>query len=147
MCGRYYVDDDTAKEINRLVRRISDEMKIKTARDIHPSESAPVLLGQNNQLVARMMSWGYPQTQNKGLIINARAETVTDKKMFGSIYSRRCIIPAKHYYEWDADKNKAVFSLTDNRILFLQLCCKPVLAGGSAALSDFAGGSGGGLDI
>lgn len=60
MCGRYYVDDDTAKETNRLVRRISDDIKMKTARDIHPSESAPVLLDQNNQLAARMMNWGFP---------------------------------------------------------------------------------------
>lgn len=113
MCGRYYVNDDTTREINRLVRRISDEMKISNAYDIHPSEAAPVLLEQNHQLAAQT------QIQSKGLVINARAETVAEKKMFSSIYTRRCIIPAKHYYEWDSDKNKAVFSQTDASILFM----------------------------
>ncbi len=119
MCGRYYVDDDTAREIERVVRRIGADMKMKVVRDIHPSEAAPVILNQNDQLAVRMMNWGFPQQQSKGLVINARAESVADKRVFSSIYSRRCIIPAKHYYEWDADRNKAVFSRQDNRTLYM----------------------------
>lgn len=119
MCGRYYVDDDTVREIERVVRRISADVKMKAVRDIHPSEAAPVILNQNDQLTVRMMNWGFPQQQSKGLVINARAESVADKRMFSSVYSRRCIIPAKHYYEWDADRNKAVFSCQDNRTLYM----------------------------
>ena len=119
MCCRYYFDDATIRDIDNLVRGLSEDMKRNSARDIHPSESAPVVLEQNDKLSVRMMNWGFPQQQNTGLLINARAETVTEKRMFSSIYSRRCVIPAKHYYEWDADKNKATFSREDQRTLYM----------------------------
>ena len=53
-------------------------------------------------LMAEEMSWGFPQYQKKGLLINARAETALERKMFrDSVLHRRCIIPAKQFYEWD----------------------------------------------
>ena len=52
--------------------------------------------------MAEEMSWGFPQYQKKGLLINARAETALERKMFrDSVLHRRCIIPAKQFYEWD----------------------------------------------
>lgn len=46
MCGRYYVDDDTAREIDKLVRQVDEKLrKAESIRlpagDIHPSELAP----------------------------------------------------------------------------------------------------------
>lgn len=110
MCGRYYVDDDTAKEIERLVAEADKNIKENGCRDIHPADRATVIIDNNLQLGAKQMQWGFPQYQKKGLIINARSETVLERKMFrDSVLHRRCIIPAKHYYEWDADKNKVMF--------------------------------------
>lgn len=48
MCGRYYVDDDTAKEIEKLVRQVDEKMRKAgsihvQAGDIHLSEMAPVV--------------------------------------------------------------------------------------------------------
>jgi len=45
MCGRYYVDDDTAREIEKLIRQVDEKMKRDAlaesvrlaAKDIHPS--------------------------------------------------------------------------------------------------------------
>ena len=66
------------------------------------------------------MAWGFPQYQKKGLLINARAETVLERKMFrDSALHRRCIIPAKHFYEWDADKNKVTFLMEDQSAIFM----------------------------
>ena len=48
MCGRYYVDDDTAREIEKLIRQVDEKMRkaenihLQTG-DIHPSEVAPVI--------------------------------------------------------------------------------------------------------
>src|SRR5699024_8675572 len=82
------------------------------AGDICPSQQAPVLTGEGGELHLELMTWGFlpPAGEEKregkgrpgGLIINARAETALEKRMFrDSIRSRRCVIPAAHFYEWD----------------------------------------------
>lgn len=66
------------------------------------------------------MNWGFPQYQKKGLLINARAENVLERKMFrDSVLHRRCIIPAKHFYEWDSGKNKVTFFRKEEPILYM----------------------------
>ena len=66
------------------------------------------------------MHWGFPQYQKKGLLINARAETALERRTFcDSVRHRRCIIPAKHFYEWDSDKNKITFFREDRPVLFM----------------------------
>lgn len=46
----------------------------------------------------------------KGLLINARAEAILDKKTFrDSVLHRRCVIPAHHFYEWCKNKEKYTF--------------------------------------
>ena len=40
MCGRYYVDDETSREIEKIVRKLDQRLKIEHGQDIHPSESA-----------------------------------------------------------------------------------------------------------
>ena len=52
MCGRYYVDDDTAREIEKLVREVDSKVKNQGSMDIHPSESAVVLTGRRPVLSA-----------------------------------------------------------------------------------------------
>lgn len=42
MCGRYYVDDATAREIMRIVRRVNEKLSVE-AGDIYPSGEAPVI--------------------------------------------------------------------------------------------------------
>ena len=36
-----------------------------------------------------------------------------------SVLHRRCIIPAKHFYEWDPDKNKVTFFRQDKPVVYL----------------------------
>ena len=46
----------------------------------------------------------------KGLLINARSETVLTKPFFRSDFeNRRCLIPAHGFYEWDAEKKKKYY--------------------------------------
>ena len=51
MCGRYYVDDETAREIEKIVRSVDEKLKKEATqsskfqtKDIHPTESAPVIV-------------------------------------------------------------------------------------------------------
>lgn len=93
------------------------------ARDVRPSEAALVLLGsRENQEkpAAEKMCWGFLKQQEKGIFINARAETVLERPTFrDSARYRRCIIPAAGFYEWDRQKEIASFSRPDSHILYM----------------------------
>ena len=120
MCGRYYVDDDTAREIEKLVHQVDRKLHGTGNGDIHPSENALVLTGRKTSLSAEVMKWGFPQYRGKGLLINARSETVLDKRMFrDSVLHRRCIIPAKHFYEWDRSKEKVSFFRENSPVIYM----------------------------
>ncbi len=56
----------------------------------------------------------------KGLIINARSETVREKNLFSdSIINRRCIIPARGFYEWDPYKARFSFTSPNDDVILL----------------------------
>ncbi|MCI5648694.1 MAG: SOS response-associated peptidase [Fusicatenibacter sp.] len=123
MCGRYYVDDETAREIEKVVREAEAKLQICHRGDICPSSHAAVLTGKKPQLTAEEMIWGFPNDQRKGLLINARAESVLEKRTFrDSVLHRRCIIPARQFYEWDSDRNRVTFSREDSSVLFMAGC-------------------------
>lgn len=117
MCGRYYVDDDTAREIEKMVRNI-DKKIVKSFRgDICPSEQAFVLSQKNEELTAEMMYWGFPGFEKHQVLINARAEGILEKKTFRNIIrNQRCVIPAKGFYEWNARKEKFKFERSQENI-------------------------------
>ena len=46
MCGRYYIDDDTIREMEKLVRQIDKKLLEEKSRDVFPSQSAPVVTGR-----------------------------------------------------------------------------------------------------
>lgn len=123
MCSRYYVDDDTVCEIEKIVGEIDREMIDRLTGDIYPSQNALVITAGTadlKDLKARQMPWGFLTSDDNSLLINARTETVRERRMFrDSILLRRCVIPARGFYEWDADKNKATFSGGNGTVLYL----------------------------
>ena len=99
MCGRYYVDDETAREIEKIARKIDD--KTAGRGDVHPSDLALVLKTADGKMVSQVLKWGYESPQRSGVIFNARTEAVRGRPMFRYDYkSHRCIIPARKFYEW-----------------------------------------------
>lgn len=123
MCGRYFVDDVVFSEIEKIVPVIRADIQKQQAGDIYPSRKALVLTGKGQGLSAEEMFWGFPGYYQKGLLINARAETVLERKTFrDSVLHRRCIIPAGHFYEWDSGKNKATFLRKDGTVLYMAGC-------------------------
>lgn len=142
MCGRYYVDDGIVGEIEKIIRGIVRKQEVQTTKmqtietqaiekrtteirsaDIRPSEQALVVLGDHGHLTAKEMRWGFPQYQSKGLLINARAESVLEKKTFrDSVLHRRCVIPARGFYEWDSHKEKYRFEMAEEPALFMAGC-------------------------
>ena len=122
MCGRYYVDEETAREIEKVVRDLDRKLQIERTGDIRPSDAALVLNQREHHLTAEQMNWGFPGFQGKGLLINARAEGVLEKKTFReSVLHRRCVIPAKGFYEWNQGKEKFHFERKEP-VLFMAGC-------------------------
>ena len=123
MCGRYYIDKSTLKETEKFIRGLQWEISTELTGDILPSRPAAVLYGQNGCLEAENMLWGFPRFDGNGLIINARAETALERKIFReSVKQRRCIIPAKGFYEWNSEKEKVSFERREMRVLFMAGC-------------------------
>lgn len=120
MCGRYYVDDETVREMEKIIREVDARQRKERVGDVYPAQAASVLVGKKPFLAAQEMFWGFPRYGQKGLLINARAETAMERRTFrDSVLHRRCVIPAKYFYEWDADKNKVRFLRADEPILYM----------------------------
>jgi len=123
MCGRYtFFTDKELQGIDDIIEKISNDIqreKMKTG-EIFPTDLVPVLLPEKGNTVPRLSIWGFPNFHNKGVIINARSETLHEKQMFRSaLENGRCVIPSTGFYEWDKEKNKYRFNLPDSQMLYL----------------------------
>lgn len=129
MCGRFYVSEAELDDFAALVEGIEkDLLKPRSnpdgTADLVPGDVVPTLVGAGYSdaghtagsslsfwqpyLTAssvRLLTWGFPGPAGKGLVINARAETVMEKPLFRLPFQgHRCLIPASGFYEWmDAD--------------------------------------------
>ena len=122
MCGRYYIDDETSIEIRKILEKIDAkyENNIKKSGEIYPTNSVPILAAFQQEVEPELSIWGFPNYYNKGVLINARAETALEKKTFReSILSKRCVIPSNGFYEWDSNKNKFFFRREESKMLYM----------------------------
>lgn len=123
MCGRYYVDEEMAGEIERLVRSLDKSICPARRRDVFPSQNALILRSRGEGLSAEQMRWGFPGYNDRGLLINARAESALERKTFREcVRNRRCVIPARGFYEWNREKEKFRFERKTGGTLFLAGC-------------------------
>jgi len=96
----------------------------KPADDIRPTGKAPVIISQGASTVSfQNLRWGFKKWDGKGVIINARVETLETKDMFTRLLTTgRCIIPAGEYYEWQTkgqSKVKHLIKDKDDNLLFM----------------------------
>ena len=93
--------------------------------DITPAMSATSLTQGDDGVHAASLIWGFPGYDRK-LIINARAEDIEKKPTFAeSLLTRRCVLPASGFYEWDRSKEKVTFTLTDEPVIYLAGIYRP----------------------
>lgn len=124
MCGRYHFTRDTAEELLIAVLDSMDRKypeKYKTG-EIFPGDYAPGVINWHGKIVPVPARFGFPGFQENKLLINARSETVAEKKTFAdSFWERRIILPATGFYEWshDARKQKYLFSVEEHSALYL----------------------------
>jgi len=107
MCGRF-THRLTWKQINELYGLTGAEpMEFDPRYNMAPSQRAPVIRQREDGLrEAVMMRWGLiPAWATDASIayktINARAETVATAPSYRAAFkTRRCIVPATGFYEW-----------------------------------------------
>lgn len=120
MCGRYYMDIDEKefkKAVEEAEKNIYEECK---TGEIFPSNIAPIYIKNDANMRPIFAKWGFPKWDKKGIVINARIESLENKQMFKSLVGlNRCIVPASAYFEWKIDnsnskiKNKYIFNKPD----------------------------------
>lgn len=116
MCGRYQFTASEQDELGRIVRDAQrrakqSELNFPMAGDVCPSTVAPVLVAHGSKIVGEMQKWGM-RNQYGQTMINARAETVTERPMFRrAIAAKRCVVPTTGFYEWDSRRHKYFFAL------------------------------------
>ena len=126
MCGRFANTFDAAA----LTALFQTAIPLSNSRplpayNITPGTPVPVILAGDNARKAEYMHWGIaspaPATNisggkaaSRGLLINARAETMTEKPTFKqAALGRRCVVLASGWYEWKAPKQPYYISRTD----------------------------------
>lgn len=124
MCGRYHFSAELLDEIRDLTEQKDWKLELGVLdRDIHPGDTAPVITAAGDQggsLRACRQKWGYHGPGGKGLVFNARSESVFEKRMFrNSVSQRRAAVPVSWFYEWNKNKEKFTFTKEGSRILFL----------------------------
>ena len=125
MCGRYAIlTDDENDEILKILEQIQKQEYHSSVQsgEIYPTNHAPVLLSRDEKLAPEVQIWGFPNFKNKGVIINARSETVMEKHLFRqSVFTKRCVIPSTGFYEWkhDETRKKYLFRMNGKTPLYM----------------------------
>ena len=105
MCGRFEIHS-AIEIIARLFGLGLIDIDIKPNYNVAPSQDIAVVLkdGGRNRLVSSR--WGFVPSWSREMktgypMINARAETVADKRTFRSSFeNNRCLVIADGFYEW-----------------------------------------------
>ena len=114
MCGRYTVNtEDEIVEMREIIQEISVRLSKEDAaayqnfgKDVFPSAIAPVITPRNG---IKLLKWGFEKWDGKGVVFNAKSETIATSKFFSPhLLKGRCIIPAGAYYEWRKENGKAI---------------------------------------
>jgi putative SOS response-associated peptidase YedK len=122
MCGRYYFSADSADERIEAILRMLEKShpgQYKTG-EILPGDAAPAVVSRQGKLIPIPAVFGFPGFSEKKLLLNARSETASEKKTFAeSLRSRRVVLPAAGFYEWDREKTKYYFSVEKQPVIYL----------------------------
>ena len=107
MCGRYTLSRPQSV-LRELLGRTSDT-EYHPRFNVAPGQLVPIIVRDRTVTSqVREMQWGFRshlarKAQNVSGAINARVETVSEKPLFrDSFHSRRCIVPADGFYEWQS---------------------------------------------
>lgn len=103
MCGRF---STSTLPIN-ILNGLSVSVRHWESRDqVYPKDDVNVVFRDESNEIT-LMKWGWERSFSPRPLINTRGlEAWTKKTWAQAIQERRCIIPAKAFYEWDENQPK-----------------------------------------
>lgn len=118
MCGRYLFKQNDDEELNDWIQKLNLESTADLSlREVFPSQKTIVLTDKDTPAIMR---WGLKKWDDKGLIINARSESVKESPFFRDhLTLRRCLIKAEAFFEWNKDKQKNIVTGPLNKPFYM----------------------------
>lgn len=118
MCSRYELTDGPTDLLQRF--GLMGIPPMPNRAEVRPTDAALIIDGGRQ---GRLATWGLEAAWQPGRpLINARAESLSDRRSFRSILDKRCIVPASAWFEWRTDgksKLKNRFARRDGTVLAL----------------------------
>src|SRR5215813_6210854 len=110
MCGRFFLIA-TPAEIKRRFK-VDHVPDLALRYNIAPAQVSPIVIAAEKGKSVHMARWGLVPSWSRDLslgagMINAPAETLESKAAYRTTFeSRRCLVPASGYYEWQMRSTK-----------------------------------------
>jgi putative SOS response-associated peptidase YedK len=107
MCGLYNFSS-APEEVRNLLNYL-ERPEFPPRQHVAPSQPIAIVRADKGVRHFALVRWGFVPSWAKAIqpgkpLINARAETITEKPSFrNAIRRRRCLIPADGFYEWAGD--------------------------------------------
>ncbi|MBT4118552.1 MAG: SOS response-associated peptidase [Rhodospirillaceae bacterium] len=95
MCSRYEING-TFEQVS-LRFDVAAGPQFQPMAEVRPTNRVPVITEGG---VISLLRWGLDVSWDNKPLINARAETLAQKKTFQPLLEARCLVPASAYFEW-----------------------------------------------
>ena len=120
MCGRF-VQYSPLETVQKVFNIGTASFEAIPNYNVAPTQEILTVVEDHNEYKLEKLYWGLVPFWAKDIsfgsrMINARAETVSEKPSFRNAFkNRRCLIPADGFYEWKGEKgHKQPFFITTN---------------------------------
>ena len=116
MCGRYYIELDSSEFGKEIIKKCEKSFQDTKYKEVFPGQEAIVLIRDNDSYAVKVMKWGF---EGKSLVINARSETLHERRMFQPFVNQRCLVVSNGFFEWSKPpyKKKIKISWEENIML------------------------------
>jgi putative SOS response-associated peptidase YedK len=99
MCGRLWLQNKL--EYKNYFGFNEQEVQILPEGEIFPSQKTGSIIQTGKERKLNLMQFGMFPSWSKSLLINARRENLMTSKLWKpSIETRRCLVPASAFFEW-----------------------------------------------
>lgn len=109
MCGRFLFIPEEDEDILFDTYSVHNRIPLEVNYNVSPTQKSPVIT-KNSPNNIQLMNWGikFPWMKGSGILINARAETLSIKPTFKGLLNNRCVIITSGYYEWKSEEGRKV---------------------------------------